>query len=476
MSTFRTRNILLNTIDKYSFNSYTNRNRLNLTTFKVDKKKKNILKNSFNNIVECNEEVKKIILHNKLLKEHISLLSIENFNIKNFIKRIMTYNINKTNNKNLKTFFEEYIQQLIFNKKKLKKSVDKHLNDYKKIEENMNNKISNLLIAKEELQKTEFLLENDIQKKDNFIKIYLRNCKNIGSVQENERFRYLNDELYQNDIDSYLAKYLDIYRKNLLQTTQKWNKSKNKINKCTQEIEDLKNILKNPKEYKNTYINKIEINNNNNNDNNNISINENDKDIFLMTFDEFEDDFEPDLNEEESINDDIDINLNKNNCIKIVKEPKYNKININKLTRNIQNRDITKNNNIKKDLYYFPQNNYSNSIIKEKIDSPQINSNRTVSINNISKLNFNQIIFNKNLRYMKEEANNLALKKYEIENEFEKSDNVVDRDDMKIKDLKNDIKIFKKKIKKKKKLIKNFKTFCDDFMTRYPNFINRKEL
>ena len=40
MSTFRTRNKLFNTLDNYSFNSLSNSNRLNLTTFKVNKKKK----------------------------------------------------------------------------------------------------------------------------------------------------------------------------------------------------------------------------------------------------------------------------------------------------------------------------------------------------------------------------------------------------------------------------------------------------
>ncbi len=77
---------------------------------------------------------------------------------------------------------------------------------------------------------------------------------------------------------------------------------------------------------------------------------------------------------------------------------------------------------------------------------------------------------------MKEEANDLALKRYEIENEFEMSSNNANkREEMKIKDLKNDIKIFKNKINKKKKIIKNFKSFYDDFMSKYQNYINSNE-
>ena len=477
MSTFRTRNKLFNTLDNYSFNSLSNSNRLNLTTFKVNKKKKNILKNSYNNIIEYNAEVKKITLKNKLLKEEISFLSIENFNLKNIMKKIIAFNKEKTNKNYIKTFMEEYYQQLIFNKKKLKLHVDKVLNDYKKIEDEVNNKTSDLIIAKDELERTKFLLENSIQKKDNFISIYLSNLKKIGTVQENERFRYLNDELYQNDIDNFYGKFLDIYQRNLLLTSQRWNKSKNKVSKCTEEIEDLKKILDNPGEYINSIANKDEIKKNNSNN----IITENDKEIFLMTFDEFEDDFEPDINEDDVINIDnnIDINSNINNKINIKEKPKFNKINkinINNFSKNVLKRDANKKNNIKNELYYFPQKNLSNSIIKEKINSTDINSNRIVSINNIAKLNLNQIIFNKNLKYMKEEANDLALKRYEIENEFEMSSNNANkREEMKIKDLKNDIKIFKNKINKKKKIIKNFKSFYDDFMSKYQNYINSNE-
>ena len=53
---------------------------------------------------------------------------------------------------------------------------------------------------------------------------------------------------------------------------------------------------------------------------------------------------------------------------------------------------------------------------------------------------------------MKEEANYLALKRFEIENKFKLSNNEFRNiDEMKIKELKKDIKLFKGKIKKKEK-------------------------
>jgi hypothetical protein len=215
----------------------------------------------------------------------------------------------------------------------------------------------------------------------------------------------------------------------------------------------------------------------------------------LLTFDEFEDDFEPGLNEQDLIlYDDTSNNDNnekgkendsnpKNESINLKnmteKEPIYTKIN-NRNTKKNNSNSIDHNNRTgnkitfaKKDMYYFPQNNYSRSIIRDKTDSPRIKSNRNVSINSISKLNFKQILFNKNAKYMKEEANDLAIKRFEIENEFELSKNDYgNRDEMKIKDLKRDIKIFKGKIKKKRKIIKEFQRFCNEFYIKYQRYMN----
>jgi hypothetical protein len=364
----------------------------------------------------------------------------------------------------------------------MKLDVDKDLDNYRKIENNMNNKISNLLITKEDNEKKYFLLENDSQRKDNFIKIYSSSLKNMSTVQESERFRYLNDEIFQSDIDNYYSKYLEIYRKNLLQTTQRWNKFKNKAIKNKKEIEELKKIIRNPKEYKKKLEEEKNINENH------VTTTEGDYDIFLLVFDEFEDDFEPDTTEQDQdliLNNDIDNNKDINNKSEISNikniidiEPKYHKINTRNIKRinlnNLDNsRSVNKTNYTKKDLYYFPQNNFSKSILKDKKESPRINSNRTISINSISKLNLKQILFNKNARYLKEEAHDLAEKRFEIENEFEFSNNECgNKDDIIIKDLKKDIKIFKQKIKKKKKIVIEFKKFCKEFWIKYQRYMN----
>ena len=483
MSIFCSINFLSNTIDKNSFNSITFRKELNLTTFRVDKKKK-ILKKKSIETENYDGELKKITQHNKFLKEQISLLSLKNTNIKNFMKRIINPKNENMNKINISSFIKEYNELISYSNKDMKLDVEKDLNIYKNIENEMNNKISNLLDTKKKKKKIKFLLENDIQRKDNFIQLYSTNFQNMGTVQEVERFRYLNDEIYQVDIDNYYSKYLDIYRKNLLQTTQKWNKCKNKVSKNKNEIEELKTILKNPKELKKKKFLEEQKNSNDSKENNTT---EGDNEIFLLVFDEFEDDYEPALNEQDLIlYEDTNVSNNNNNEIKkesnnminkIEIEPKFNKINNRNTKKNSSNSiDVKLSNKIsnsKKDLYYFPQKNFSRSIIKENTDSPRLKSNRNISINSISKLNFKQILFNKNAKYMKEEANDLAMKRFEIENEFEISKNEFkNRDEMKIKDLKKDIKLFKGKIKKKKKIIKEFQRFCNEFLIKYQRYMN----
>ena len=481
MSIFLKRKQLSSTMDKNSFNSMTFRKELNLTTFRVDNKKKIFKKKSLEKPI-YDGEVLKYVQRNKYLKEQISLLSTKNTNIKNFMRRLLNPNKELINKKNIKAYLKEYNELLSFNNKNMKLDVDKDLDNYRKIENNMNNKISNLLITKEDNEKKYFLLENDSQRKDNFIKIYSSSLKNMSTVQESERFRYLNDEIFQSDIDNYYSKYLEIYRKNLLQTTQRWNKFKNKAIKNKKEIEELKKIIRNPKEYKKKLEEEKNINENH------VTTTEGDYDIFLLVFDEFEDDFEPDTTEQDQdliLNNDIDNNKDINNKSEISNikniidiEPKYHKINNRNIKRinlnNLDNsRSVNKTNYTKKDLYYFPQNNFSKSIIKDKKESPRINSNRTISINSISKLNLKQILFNKNARYLKEEAHDLAEKRFEIENEFEFSNNECgNKDDIIIKDLKKDIKIFKQKIKKKKKIVIEFKKFCKEFWIKYQRYMN----
>ena len=481
MSIFHSRNILSNTIDKTSFNSMTFRKELNLSTFRIVDKKK-ILKKKYLEQSKYDLEIKRLMKHNKFLNEQISSISTKNKNIKNFLKNIINSNNENVNKNNFSLFFNEYNELLSFNNKNLKFDVDKDLSNYKDIENNINNKIENLLATKEEKEKTNFLLKNDTQRKDNFIQIYTENFKNISSLQEPERFRYLNDEIYPADIDNYFTKYLDVFRKNLLQTTQRWNKFRNKVEINKKEIEELKKIIKNPNLLQKNTINEEQKNSNDYN----IVTTEGDNDIFLLTFDEFEDDYEPGIDEQDLIstndNNTKSESINLKNIIE--NETKFNKINNRNKKRigynsiTVDNRNGNKINVLKKDLYYYPQNNFSRSIIKENsTTSSRKNSDKSVSINSISKLNFKQILFNKNAKFMKEEANDLAMKRFQIENEYEFSkNNLEDRNDMKIKDLKKDIKMFKGKIKKKRRIIKEFQKFCKEFSIKYQRYINNNSI
>ena len=481
MSIFHSRNILSNTIDKTSFNSMTFRKELNLSTFRIVDKKK-ILKKKYLEQSKYDLEIKRLMKHNKFLNEQISSISTKNKNIKNFLKNIINSNNENVNKNNFSLFFNEYNELLSFNNKNLKLDVDKDLSNYKDIENNINNKIENLLATKEEKEKTNFLLKNDTQRKDNFIQIYTENFKNITSLQEPERFRYLNDEIYPADIDNYFTKYLDVFRKNLLQTTQRWNKFRNKVETNKKEIEELKKIIKNPNLLQKNNINEEQKNSNDYN----IVTTEGDNDIFLLAFDEFEDDYEPGIDEQDLIstndNNTKSESINLKNIIE--NETKFNKINNRNKKRigynsiTVDNRNGNKINVLKKDLYYYPQNNFSRSIIKENsTTSSRKNSDKSVSINSISKLNFKQILFNKNAKFMKEEANDLAMKRFQIENEYEFSkNNLEDRNDMKIKDLKKDIKMFKGKIKKKRRIIKEFQKFCKEFSIKYQRYINNNSI
>ena len=108
-------------------------------------------------------------------------------------------------------------------------------------------------------------------------------------------------------------------------------------------------------------------------------------------------------------------------------------------------------------------------------------SNRNVSINSISKLNLKQIVFNKNNKFIKEEAKEMAIKRYKIENEYKDdiTNNYENPNEIKlqleIKDIKKDIKRFKEKIMRKKKIIKEFKLFCKDILKKYDIYINNNK-
>ena len=175
-----------------------------------------------------------------------------------------------------------------------------------------------------------------------------------------------------------------------------------------------------------------------------------------------------------------------NNYNKIIPNNKYNKIN------NLKNQNGINKIIRKRDLYYIPQKDYSRSLIKNSesmrktLQKGNINiypiipkNDRNISINSISKLNLKQIVFNKNNKFLKEEAKEMAIKRYKIENEYKmyiSNNNLEDLNEIKIqmeiKETKKDIKLFKDKIKRKKKIIKEFKKFCNNILKKYDLYIN----
>ena len=466
----------------------------------------NIKKSLLLNLTEFAEEARIIIQKNNLLKQKINSINKNNLGIKFFINKIITINKDikskfhkNNNNKNIYFYkdslfniMKEYNGSIKNINNKLNIEINKEKEKNEKYKNKLSAEIESLNLSLEESLNTKFRLENKILFKDSIIKGLIDNYEQIGCIQEKIRYRFINEEMSQNDIDKYFSKHLAFFQQSLLNTTQNWNKYKNRAIKFEQEIEELKKIIKNPQniekyERKNYVLKDDEYNTTTEND------------LFLLTFDEFEEDSGEITLESETLqtsqnqNEDNINNINIKNCnyIKINNNNlKYNKINNNK----IQNPKIRKLNKInKRDVYYIPQNDFSKSIIRNSESVNKIpkkndlnifnnrpNTNRNVSINSISKLNFKQIVFNKKNKFLKEDAKEMAMRKYKIENEY-KMNNISynlceDQDDIniiiEIKERKKDIKIFKEKIKRKRKIIREFKSYCKDILKKYNKYIN----
>ena len=484
MFTYRSRNRLSNKIEyKKSFSSNTDR-----IKEKIFPKKKILI-----NLTEYAGEARTIIKNNNSLKQQISLLKKNNLLLKNYISKIIIINKDmnlKNNNNNLNkdniyNFIKEFNELIKKNNNIIKEKVEKEKERNENYQKNLEIQIDNLNISLEESINMNFILDNKNKYKDDIIKDLTQSYENMSCIQEIKRYRFINEELSQHDIDKYFKKYLSIFQQNLLNITQNWNKYRNKAIKFENEKEDLLKILENPENFeeKQKIINEKKTDTIEN-------------EYILSTFDEFEDELQEitleteniKTNQDEENNTNTNSNNNKNNYIKINTNTnnKYNKIN-NLKSQNAINKRIRK-----RDLYYIPQKDYSRSLIKNSesmrkiLQKGNINicpiihkNDRNVSINSISKLNLKQIVFNKNNKFLKEEAKEMAIKRYKIENEYKmyiSNNNLEDLNEIKIqmeiKETKKDIKLFKDKIKRKKKIIKEFKIFCNDILKKYDLYIN----
>ena len=476
MKTYRSRNKL-----SYSTYSLDTKNSFTSRTLKLEEekvKKHKIL----TNLVESAGEARAFIHKNNILRQDISHFKQNNLHIKNIIDKIILYNKDiklkqKRNNNDLskdkiislvKEFNETINKSNFILHEKIKKIKEKN-NIY---ESNLEKEIESLKKAYEDTSNMNFILENKNLLKDSIIKIF-----SIMDIYPEEiRYRYLNEEKSQSIIDKYLSKYLSVFQNKLLNTTQSWNKYKNKAYKLEQEIEELQNFIENPK----LMNEKVDVNDNT------YQIEDNtENDIFLLTFDEFEDESIYQTLESESIETEKNFehnskNISNNNFY----DCKKSKNNIRKINENISK---------KKDIYYIPQKDYSNSLIRnsksmKKIISRNvcpslIRNERNMSINSISKLNPKQIVYNKKNKFIKEEAKEIALNRYMVENELRKINiqnfNMNNPINMKIhleiKERKNDIKAFKLKIDRKKKIVKKFKQFYRELTKKYKKYIEESD-
>ena len=495
------------------FRSRNNNSKINICKTSRIEDNINIKNKILLNLTEYAEEARIIIKNNNTLKQKINSIKKNNLEIKNLINKIITINkdiknkFKNNNNKNninkniylykdnLFNIVKEYNNLIKKNNSKYKSEIQKEKEKNENHKNKLISEIENLNLSLEESLNAKFRLENKIIYKDNIILGLVDSYEKIGYILEEVRYRFINEEMSQHDIDKYLSNHLSKFQQKLLSITQNWNKYKNRAIKFQQEIDNLKNILNNPQN-----IEKYETKNNPKKVEEYTNTTEND--LFLLTFDEFEDDSREvtleieTLQTNENQNEDI-ININNNN----IKNCNYVKINntnlkhpkINNITN--QNPNIRKINKInKRDIYYIPQNDFSKSLIRNSeslnkiypknnlnINNKRPNTNRNFSINSISKLNLNQIVYNKKNKFIKEDEKEMAIRRYKIENEYKINNisNNLNEDQnyfkikLEIKEIKNDIKRFKEKIKRKRKIIKEFKSYLKDILKKYYKYIGK---
>ena len=344
------------------FKSRNNNSKINLCKTSRIEDNMNIKNKILLNLTEYAEEARIIIKKNNSLKQKLNSINKNNLEIKNLINKIITINKdiknkfksknNKNNiNKNIYLFKDNLFNIVKEYNNLIERSNSKYKNEIQKEKEKnevhknkLISEIENLNLSLEESLNSKFRLENKIIYKDNIIQGLIDNYEKIGYIQEEVRYRFINDEMSQQDIDKYFSKHLSIFQQNLLNSIQNWNKYKNRAIKFEEEIENLKKILKNPQN-----IEKYETKNNPKKIEEYTNTTEND--LFLLTFDEFEDDSREVSLEIETLqtnqnqNEDItNININNNN----IKNCNYHKINNTNLKHNKTYNIKNQNSNIRK--------------------------------------------------------------------------------------------------------------------------------
>ena len=245
MIPFRSRNIPNN------YNTFDTKNSFNSNTVKIEEQfhvKSQIL----TNLTEYAGEARIIIQKNNILKQIIALLIKNNLHTKNFINKIMTINKDiKSNNKknnnsnnsninllkdNMFHFVEEYNDFIRKNNNILNEKIQKIIEKQENFKKDLENEIEDLNKNLEEIKNLNFMLENRNKYKENIIRDLFQSFQDMGFIQENKRYRFINDELSQSEIDKYFSKFLAVFQQCLLNTTQNWNKYKNRAKKFEEDI------------------------------------------------------------------------------------------------------------------------------------------------------------------------------------------------------------------------------------------------
>ena len=414
----------------------------------------------------------------------------------NFIKNLFNYisknnNIKKEEKNNINSIIKEKFQQ---NNNEIKldiSSLNKEINNIKKNNnkklEEKNKYLEYYINQYDKLKEDNFILENTIFSKDNYIKIFLNKLqyyesfiepKNDFSDEEEseEKIEEIRERFlfYSKKINNEHQKELQHFQNDLSKMSKEHNREIIKTSRLEIEKNELNDYIKQIKEdkennsmreYNSNNKSLFKKNNNKHNfiydkiniNNNNIIINKENKLNEILLFKEFE--IEKTSDDEDSVllseinyeidldNNNDNLNIDLDNNINLLKKSKMPKIDLTAIAQKQELRKKNENNNINKNEFKLDKIN-----INENIKTPSLVLNGLNNLNklenesseNIKKLNLKQIEFNK-VR---------VITDYVSSNENSKFINNID---YKINKIKKEIMKEKKKLENKKILINKFK-------------------
>ena len=373
---------------------------------------------AFNARKELNKNIK--------IKEHISRIKYINDLIKKLLTDIMKKKIEKEEIKNLLIKFNDIFKE---DNSILKNDINEEYKKYIKYNFSLKNEIMTLKEKLNQLKNLNFILENKIIYKKNFI---IRN-RLFMIMPNNNNFieLYINED--SQNFDLFLTEISKIYQDSLLNCLKELNHVKTKNIEREKKIEKLKKILNNNEELLDYDIKEK---------NEKKIIKKNTYENSILSFKEFE----------------LMTSLST----------------IENIEKKIEEDGIE----IKPDIFNLPQKNLINTNINEICLKNEIDKNvikkKNYSLDcELPKLNLKQIKFNKyNQKYML--SSNIRRKKITLKRLTKRNEPETQKKAKKI--LKSKIKQAKENIKKNKNLIKEFKKFYSTIIDKYDNIIYQPDI